>query len=277
MRSLCTQPQSSALHHRGSRYPPASTNSMKRPFVTFCRSMANAATSAVQVGHSLSHANGTDARSTPSMTGPGGMSIHSSEGAGPSTVGEYEAGAPLLLERQSMPHVEQRLLVHGLVFEDREHGVGAIEQRIAWPHELLVFERVDHARVGFLDKRAYRSPRRPLRVPSAIRLRFVRIDASREQRLEPRVDAGPAERLLHEGVEAEARQVAVVEDDRMAQRRSACCSRHPRAACRTARESVPGFAGTAEERQSGRSASPDPYTKRVPLDSWAKRSVKQLR
>src|SRR5580765_2052358 len=87
MRSLCTQPQSSPVHQRGSRYPPASTNSMKRPFVTFCRSIANAGTSTAKVGHSLSHSNGTDARSAPSMTWPGGMSIQSSEGAGPSTVG----------------------------------------------------------------------------------------------------------------------------------------------------------------------------------------------
>ena len=46
----------------------------------------------------------------------------------------------------------------------------------------------------------------------------MRIDAAREQRFEAGVDARPAERLLHQRVEAERRQVAFVEHDRMAQR-----------------------------------------------------------
>ena len=50
-----------------------------------------------------------------------------------------------------------------------------------------------------------------------VRLRFVRIDPAREDRLQPRIDARSAERLLHERVEAEGRQVPFVEHDRMAQ------------------------------------------------------------
>src|SRR5262249_405165 len=47
--------------------------------------------------------------------------------------------------------------------------------------------------------------------------RFVRIDAAREQRLETLVDARAAERLLDQRVEAESRQMAVVEHDGVAQ------------------------------------------------------------
>src|SRR5712671_2072141 len=45
----------------------------------------------------------------------------------------------------------------------------------------------------------------------------MRIDPPGEQRLEARVDARPAERLLHERVEAEARQMPLVEHDGMPQ------------------------------------------------------------
>src|SRR4029078_13020154 len=44
---------------------------------------------------------------------------------------------------------------------------------------------------------------------------LVRIDAAREQRLEARIDAGTAQPLLDQRVEAEAGQVSFVEHDRM--------------------------------------------------------------
>jgi hypothetical protein len=49
------------------------------------------------------------------------------------------------------------------------------------------------------------------------RLILGRIDTAREQRFECGVDAGAAKRALDQCVEAESRQVAFVEDDRMAE------------------------------------------------------------
>ena len=46
----------------------------------------------------------------------------------------------------------------------------------------------------------------------------MRIDAARKQLLEPRVDARAAERFFHQRVEAESREMALVEHDRMTQR-----------------------------------------------------------
>jgi hypothetical protein len=65
----------------------------------------------------------------------------------------------------------------------------------------------------------------------------MRIDPSREEGLEPRVDAREAEPLFYQRVEAEPRQVAFVKDDRVAQRDGAAVIRllgehveqHPRA------------------------------------------------
>src|SRR5438067_943623 len=45
----------------------------------------------------------------------------------------------------------------------------------------------------------------------------MRIDAARKQRLEPLIDARPAQRLLHERIEAEPRQVSLIKHDRMPQ------------------------------------------------------------
>ena len=140
----------------------------------------------------------------------------------------------LLRERQAMPHVEQRLLVHRLVLENREHGLGAVQQRMARLIDVAVEQRVDHLAIGLIRKRmdfvarrpsiATISPStcpalpstatRPLPPPGAL----VRIDPAREEILQPRIDARAAEPLLDQRVEAEAGQVAFVEHDRMAQR-----------------------------------------------------------
>ena len=125
-----------------------------------------------------------------------------------------------------MPHVEQRLLVHRFVLEDREHCLGAVEQRISGPVEILALERLDHMTVGFLREREHGIPRWPSWAGRArhvgqvarVRLLLVRIDAAREHRFEVRVDAGAPEALLHHRVEAECRQVAFIEHERMPQR-----------------------------------------------------------
>ncbi len=113
--------------------------------------------------------------------------------------------------------------MHRFVLEDREGGFRAIEQRMARLIEVGVLERIEHLTVGFsrkaLDEVA-RGPPFP-RIPhdgGRAPVGVVRIDASREQRLETLVDARPAQTALHQRVEAEGRQMALVEDDRMAQR-----------------------------------------------------------
>src|SRR5204863_673464 len=122
-----------------------------------------------------------------------------------------------------------------LVFEDGEHGLGAIEQRIAGTVDVAVEQGVEDLAVGLIRECAHLVPRRPAVVsrvrkdPAYIvvgslwtrrsgRLRFMRVDTAGEERLEPRVDARAAETFLDQGVEAESRQVAFIEHDRMTQR-----------------------------------------------------------
>ena len=62
----------------------------------------------------------------------------------------------LLIEGQAMPHVEQRLLVHRLVLEDRERGLGAVQQRIARAIEIVALQRRAHAAIGFRSKLPHR-------------------------------------------------------------------------------------------------------------------------
>ena len=126
---------------------------------------------------------------------------------------------PFLLERQPVPHVKQRLLVHGLVLENGEHGLRLIEQRMPGAVEFLAFENVEHATIRLLGKFANDIAARP-DVPRgwAWCVCFTWIDAAGEQVLELLVDAGAAERLFHQRVEAERRQVPFVEHDRMPKR-----------------------------------------------------------
>ena len=60
-----------------------------------------------------------------------------------------------------MPHVEQRLLVHRLVLEDGVGRLGAIEQRMSGPIEILVPQRRDDAPVGLVRELADLGARRP--------------------------------------------------------------------------------------------------------------------
>ena len=99
------------------------------------------------------------------------------------------------------------------------------------PVQVRPAQRVEHAPVGLGGERVHFVAGGPARrwsrevrfagsasLPGLSRLRLVRIDPARENRLEPRIDARSAQRLLHERVEAERRQVPFVEHNRMAQR-----------------------------------------------------------
>ena len=44
--------------------------------------------------------------------------------------------------------------MHRLVLEDREHGLGAIEQRMAGPLQIAVQDRVEHLAIGLVRERA---------------------------------------------------------------------------------------------------------------------------
>ncbi len=100
--------------------------------------------------------------------------------------------------------------MHGLVLEHGKRGLSPVEERMAGLFEGGVRECVEDVPVGFLgealDDVAVGPP-----VSAVARRRwpvaggFVWIDAAREQRLEPRVDARSAEAALHERVEAEGR------------------------------------------------------------------------
>jgi len=116
-----------------------------------------------------------------------------------------------------MPHVEHRLLVHRLVFEDGVDGLPLVEQRVSALLDGSVRQDVEDARVALIGEALDLVARGPFEA-SAIGGRLVlRIDATREELLEPFVDALAAEPLLHERVEAEGRQVTFVEDHWMPQ------------------------------------------------------------
>jgi len=75
------------------------------------------------------------------------------------------------------------------------------------------------AAVGLICELPRLLARRPgLRCEGAARHRFMRVDAAREQRLQPRIDARFAERPPDERVEAECRQMTFVEDEGMTER-----------------------------------------------------------
>ena len=122
-----------------------------------------------------------------------------------------------------MPHIQERFLVHGFVLEDREGGFRTIEQRMARPIEVGVLEGIKDLPVGFgrkvLDEIAGGpSSPRITKLPGRVSLGLMRIDASSEQRFKADIDARPTQTALDERVEAERGQMALVKDDRMAQR-----------------------------------------------------------
>ena len=118
-----------------------------------------------------------------------------------------------------MPDVEQRLLMHRLVLDDREGCFGMVEQRMARPIHVGILQRVDNTAVRLGGERAHLGSRR-LRNPGAARLgggRIGGIDAAREQGFERRIDTRASKALLYQRVERECRKMALVEDNRMAQ------------------------------------------------------------
>ncbi len=152
--------------------------------------------------------------------------------------------------------------MHGFVLEDREGGIRALEQRMTGPIEVGVLEGIQHLTVGFggkvLDEIAGGPPSsRITKMAGRVPLGLMRIDASSEQRFKADVDARPAQTALHERVEAEGRQMALVKDDRMAQRDRAAVVRlfadqveerlRPRAVAH-----IPVGEGLASERRHGR-------------------------
>jgi sulfur carrier protein len=108
--------------------------------------------------------------------------------------------------------------MHCLVLENREHRLGAIEQRPSGLFDAAIRNRVDDAAVGFGGEGADLVARRPaFRLARSARPGFSRIDAAGEEQLQIRIDARQAEPFLHERVEAEGRQMAFVEHDGMTQ------------------------------------------------------------
>src|SRR4051812_33279391 len=100
-------------------------------------------------------------RAMPSVAGPGGASTHSCAGAGPRgdahpLLPRRGAAGPrpvpggrfFLVEGKPMPHVEQRLLVHLLVLENRKYRLSAVEERVSRLIEFGMCKGVDHAAVG---------------------------------------------------------------------------------------------------------------------------------
>ena len=132
--------------------------------------------------------------------------------------------ASLLLERQPMPHVEQRLLVHRLVLEDGEHRLGAIEQRIARADRGRRASSASmHPPIGFVGELLARVARSA----SASRVRRPGAGAAIRRGSMPRANSASSRGVdarrrraprLTSVLKLNAGQVALVEHDRMAQR-----------------------------------------------------------
>ena len=115
-----------------------------------------------------------------------------------------------------MPHVQQRFLVHRFVLEYRKRGFGPIEQRVAGLIQIRMSKRRNHAPIRLVGELTHVGTLRPVHGVSRLVIAFRRIDAAREERLEPFVDARLAEPAVDQRVEAECRQVPFVEDERVA-------------------------------------------------------------
>src|SRR4029453_386974 len=77
-------------------------------------------------------------------------------------------------------------------------------------------QNVDHPPVGLLRKLPDHVTTRPFESLLRVR-RFGRIDTSRKQGFEGRIDARTTHRFLHQRIEAERWEVSLVEDDRVPQ------------------------------------------------------------
>ncbi len=111
-----------------------------------------------------------------------------------------------------MKHVQQRLLMHQLVLEDRVDGFAFIDV------DVVARERALDQCIGFGAVGLHFVARWP-DIGRALHARFaVGIDAALEDLFKVRMNPFASQRHLHERVHREDRQVAFVEHDRVAQR-----------------------------------------------------------
>ena len=159
----------------------------------------------------------------------------------------------LVRVRQPPPHVEQRFLVHRLVFERGEDRlpVGHRGMLASGEVELGPLHRRHDLVVGSPRELEDRGARRPARAGAAARhglLLAVGIDAAGEQRLEAFVDAGAAQPALQKRDDAEGRQVSFIEHDGIAQRDRPREVHVRDRSDRTARANAGGSGGTSRTR-----------------------------
>ncbi len=113
----------------------------------------------------------------------------------------------LVIVRQPVPHVQQRLLVHRLVLERRVDGFAVLHRRPIFD-EGRIAQRLENRLVCRTSEGEHLLARRPLGrgpAPRHGRIHTVRIDAALEEPLEPRVDAGMAQAALEKRNHAERR------------------------------------------------------------------------
>ena len=118
-----------------------------------------------------------------------------------------------------MKDVEQRLVVHLFVFENRPRRLRTDQPRIGRIVNRAGLQRAFDARVAFGRKRGNHIALRP--VASVVPARFIAaagIDAALEEPFEGGIHGGFAEAALVEREVAERRNVSFVERKRMAQR-----------------------------------------------------------
>ena len=123
----------------------------------------------------------------------------------------------LVLLRQAVPHVEQRLLVHGLVLQGGEDRLAVLHRRPVLDERRIAQGAQDRL-VGGTAEREDLAPIRPDRRRAAARnggVHAVRVDAAGEQLLEPLVHARVTEAALEKRDDAEGWKVPFVEHDRV--------------------------------------------------------------
>ena len=219
-------PRRATTAGRDSRRPRRTPGN--RAFVTLCRSIANAGTSAAQRRESRCPSRTESRRgATPSVARPRGIvdpfacaatrPVVARRVAGRRDASARTAGDATCTAASPGASPRARGSLNTASARSSNGCPGCSSSR--------VHQRIDHRRVGFVGERADLLPARPAgrRVRRAVDAppaadAFVRVDAACEQRLEAWVDARLSERLLHQRVEAESGQMPFVEHQRMAQR-----------------------------------------------------------
>ena len=126
---------------------------------------------------------------------------------------------PLQREVQPVVHVQQRLLVHHLVLQQRVHALRPPHDRVGAAGDVGRLQRVQDRAVGALHVLPDGVARRP-EVDGRSRggLRVARVDPAGEQRVQLRIRPLRPQPLAQQAVDGERRYVTVVEHQRMAQR-----------------------------------------------------------